>query len=68
MIELIESMDRETFEASFAGELTYTTSLSDQTIVPLKDGCTDTHVLYDDRQEYCRLVKKARMAECTEQV
>ncbi|XP_041475804.1 E3 ubiquitin-protein ligase HECTD3-like [Lytechinus variegatus] len=68
MIELIESMDRETFEASFAGELTYTTSLSDQTIVPLKDGCTDTQVLYDDRNEYCRLVKKARMNECTEQV
>ena len=68
MIELIESMDQETFEASFAGELTFTTSLSDQTIVPLKDGCTEAHVQYEGRLHYCRLVKETRMVECREQV
>ncbi|XP_070563097.1 E3 ubiquitin-protein ligase HECTD3-like isoform X2 [Ptychodera flava] len=64
LIETIESMDRETFDANFAGELTYTVVLSDHSIIPLVEGGADKCVQYDDRQKYCKEVQGVRMKEC----
>ena len=61
-------MDKETFEFKFGNELTYTTVLSDQCMVELIPGGSRTAVRYEDRQDFIRLVQKARLNENKEQV
>lgn len=67
-IESIETMAREKFDDSFAGVLNYTTVQSGGDVIPLVENSTDLLVAYDDRLEYCRLVKEKRMKESTKQV
>lgn len=68
LIESIETMSREKFDDAFAGALNYTTVLSDGETASLVDDGAETLVAYDDRLEYCRLVKEKRMMEGTKQV
>ncbi|KAJ1169518.1 hypothetical protein NDU88_001411 [Pleurodeles waltl] len=68
LLEMMEVMDKETFEFKFCGELTYTTVLSDQQVVELIPNGASTAVRYEDRKEFIRLVQKARMEESKEQI
>ena len=67
-IESIETMSREKFDDAFAGALNFTTVRSGGEVVPLVADGTEKLVAYDDRLEYCRLVKEKRMSENTRQV
>ena len=68
MIDNMGGMDEDAFDAYFEGERTWTTVLSDGTAVPLRPDGADMTVLYDEREEYCELVKETRMKESNEQV
>ncbi|XP_056389086.1 E3 ubiquitin-protein ligase HECTD3 [Hyla sarda] len=68
LLEMIELMDKETFEFKFGGELTYTTVLSDQKMVELIPGGSNISVRYEDRMEFIRMVQKARLEENKEQI
>ena len=48
--------------------MTWTTNLSDGSFVPVKRGCEGLVVLYEDREEYARLVRQIRMDEGNKQV
>ena len=61
-------MDKETFEAHFADELTYTTVLSDHRLVELKGEGSGVKVQYEDRMKFCKLMQEARMQESSTQV
>ncbi|XP_025062554.1 E3 ubiquitin-protein ligase HECTD3-like isoform X1 [Alligator sinensis] len=67
-LEAVERMDRETFESEFGNELTYTTVLSDQRTVELIPNGSRVVVRYEDREEFVRLVRTARLEESTEQI
>lgn len=67
-IESIETMSKEKFNAAFAGALNFTTVLSGGETVSLVEDGADKLVAYDDRLEYCRLVKEKRMKENIKQV
>ena len=68
LIESIESMDKEGYDAYFSEERVWTTVLSDGSTVPLKPDGADLSVRYEDRLEYCAIVKKLRMTEADKQV
>ncbi|TFK01725.1 E3 ubiquitin-protein ligase HECTD3 [Platysternon megacephalum] len=68
LLEVMEVMDKETFEFKFGQELTYTTVLSDQRMVELIPNGGSTVVRYEDRKEFIRLVQKARLEESKEQI
>ncbi|XP_043820262.1 E3 ubiquitin-protein ligase HECTD3 [Dromiciops gliroides] len=68
LLEVMEVMDRETFEFKFGQELTYTTVLSDQRMVELLPGGASMAVRYEDRGRFIQLVQKARLEESKEQV
>lgn len=67
-IESIETMSREKFNDAFAGALNYTTVLSGGETASLVEDGQERLVAYDDRLEYCRLVKEKRMQECKKQI
>ena len=69
MVDHMEQMDEEEFDAYFADSRTWTTTLSDGTTVHLKPEVgADVAVSYSDRLEYAKLVRETRMNECNEQV
>ncbi|CAN2390345.1 HECT domain containing E3 ubiquitin protein ligase 3, partial [Pristimantis euphronides] len=68
LLEMMELMDKDTFEFKFGGELTYTTVLSDHRMVELVPGGSNISVRYEDRLEFIRMVQKARLEESKEQV
>lgn len=68
LLEVMEGMDRETFEFKFGKELTFTTVLSDQQVVELIPGGAGVVVGYEDRSRFIQLVQKARLEESKEQV
>lgn len=68
LLDVMEVMDKDTFEFKFGNELTYTTVLSDQRMVELIPNGSNTVVRYEDRKEFIRLVQKARLEESKEQV
>ncbi|KAM6305361.1 E3 ubiquitin-protein ligase HECTD3-like [Aegotheles albertisi] len=68
LLEMLEWVDREAFEFMFGRELTYTTVLSDQHVMELIPNGSSTVVRYEDRKEFIRLVKKARLEESKEQI
>ncbi|KAM5148800.1 E3 ubiquitin-protein ligase HECTD3-like [Mantella aurantiaca] len=68
LLEMMELMDKETFEFKFGGELTYTTVLSDHRMVELVPGGGNISVRYEDRLEFIKMVQKARLEESKEQV
>ncbi|NWH36026.1 HECD3 ligase, partial [Chloropsis hardwickii] len=68
LLEVMEVMDKDTFEFKFGNELTYTTVLSDQRVVELIPNGSNTAVRYEDRKEFIRLVQKARLEESKEQI
>ncbi|XP_063795502.1 E3 ubiquitin-protein ligase HECTD3 [Pseudophryne corroboree] len=68
LLEMMEVMDKDTFEFKFGEELTYTTVLSDQRMVELVPGGGSISVRYEDRLEFIRMVQKARLEESKEQV
>ena len=67
-IESIETMSKEKFNDAFAGALNYTTVISGGETIPLLEDGSEKLVAYEDRLEYCRLVKEKRMMETTKQV
>ena len=67
-IDSIETMSKEKFNAAFVGALNYTTVLSNGETVSLVENGAEKLVMYEDRFEYCRLVKEKRMTESTAQV
>ncbi|XP_077824213.1 E3 ubiquitin-protein ligase HECTD3 isoform X3 [Macaca mulatta] len=68
LLEVMEGMDKETFEFKFGKELTFTTVLSDQQVVELIPGGAGIIVGYGDRSRFIQLVQKARLEESKEQV
>ena len=69
LIDSIETMSRETFEAAFEGALKFTAVLSNGDTVSLQpDGDEERMVTYDNRLEYCKLVKTFRMKENKTQI
>lgn len=68
LLEVMEGVDKETFEFKFGKELTFTTVLSDQQVVELIPGGTGIVVEYEDRSRFIQLVQKARLEESKEQV
>ncbi|ETE72039.1 E3 ubiquitin-protein ligase HECTD3, partial [Ophiophagus hannah] len=68
LLEMMEGMDKETFEFKFGNELTYTTVLSDQRMVELIPGGIRTIVHHENRLEFIHLVQKARLNESKEQI
>lgn len=68
LLEVMEGVDKETFEFKFGKELTFTTVLSDQQVVELVPGGTGIVVEYEDRSRFIQLVQKARLEESKEQV
>ncbi|KAM9326144.1 E3 ubiquitin-protein ligase HECTD3 [Gastrophryne carolinensis] len=68
LLEMMELMDKDTFEEKFGGELTYTTVLSDQHMVELVPGGSNISVRYEDRLEFIQMVQKVRLEESKEQV
>ncbi len=70
MMDHMEQMDEEEFDAYFADSRTWTTTLSDGSSVNLKPDLPDpdTVVSYTDRLEYSKLVQQTRMNECNKQV
>uniref|UniRef100_A0A8C4JVD2 HECT domain E3 ubiquitin protein ligase 3 n=1 Tax=Dromaius novaehollandiae TaxID=8790 RepID=A0A8C4JVD2_DRONO len=68
LLEVMEVMDKDTFEFKFGNELTYTTVLSDQHMVELIPNGSSTVVRYEDRKEFIHLVQKARLEESKEQI
>ena len=67
LIDSIETMNQEKFNASFAGALNYTMVVSNGEEVPLVSD-SEKLVTYEDRFEYCRLVKEKRMEENKAQI
>ena len=68
LIDSIETMSRETFEEAFEGALKFNTVLSNGETVSLVPGAGEKLVTYDDRLEYCKLVKEKRMEESKAQI
>ncbi len=62
-IDSIETMNQNTFEESFEGALKFTTVLSNGETVDLVPGGAERLVTYDNRIDYCKLVKEVRMNE-----
>lgn len=70
LIEILDSMEESEFNVKIAGKRTWSTFLSDGTVIQLKisaDG-TSPELSYIDRGDYCQAVKKIRMAESDLQV
>ncbi|XP_062437000.1 E3 ubiquitin-protein ligase HECTD3-like isoform X1 [Rhea pennata] len=68
LLEVLQAVDREAFDFMFGRELTYTTVLSDQRVMELIPNGSSTVVRYEDREEFIRLVQKARLEESKEQI
>ncbi|NXE45310.1 HECD3 ligase, partial [Casuarius casuarius] len=68
LLEVLQTVDREAFDFMFGRELTYTTVLSDERVVELIPNGSRTVVSYEDREEFIRLVQKARLEESKEQI
>ena len=68
LIDSIEGMEREKFEGTFLGVLNFTTVLSNGDTVDLVAEGENRFVSYDDRMEYCKLAKEARMKESEKQI
>ncbi|XP_064625661.1 E3 ubiquitin-protein ligase HECTD3-like isoform X2 [Lineus longissimus] len=67
LIDTMESMDKDTFDAHLADDLTWSIVRSDGVTIPLKENGANVKVTFDDRLEYIRLVQDARMNESNEQ-
>ncbi|XP_064606807.1 E3 ubiquitin-protein ligase HECTD3-like [Liolophura sinensis] len=70
LIDILESMEESEFNVKIAGKRTWSTFLSDGTVIQLKisaDG-TSPELSYTDRGDYCQAVKKIRMAESDLQI
>lgn len=67
VIESMSGMSEETYEIH-CSERTWSVTLSDGTSKDLKPGGSETSVSYEDRLEYSRLAKEARMSESDQQV
>uniref|UniRef100_A0A4W3I874 HECT domain containing 3 n=1 Tax=Callorhinchus milii TaxID=7868 RepID=A0A4W3I874_CALMI len=68
LLEAMETMDKETYEFKFGNELTYTTVLSDHSVVDLIPDGSNAIVQYEDRKEFIRLVQKVRLEESKDQI
>ena len=68
MMDSMENMDEEQFNAFFGNERSWTCVLSNGKTVPLKTNGADIHVTYDERKEYSSKVQQVRMTESDKQV
>lgn len=68
LLESLESIDKDSFNTKFGGVLTFTTVLSDNTLVNLVPGGADRYVEYEERTEYIKLVRSCRMCEGKTQI
>ena len=66
-INSLEVMTKEAFDAAFNDTLTYTTVLSGGEVVPLMPNGDKKYVRYEDRKEFCHLVKERRIGESSRQ-
>lgn len=64
----IEMMEKEKFDAAFSGSLNFVTVLSNGTTISLIPGGEDKEVTFEDRLQYCELVKEKRMKESELQI
>lgn len=68
LIDSIETMSKEKFNDAFAGALNFTTVLSNGETVSLVPDGSERLVTYEERFEYCHLVKEKRMSESDAQI
>jgi E3 ubiquitin-protein ligase HECTD3 len=66
-IDSLKSMTEGDFNAAFSDTLTYTTVLSNGEMVTLVPNGEKKGVCYEDRMEFCRLVKEKRINESIKQ-
>ena len=67
-VDSIETMSREKFDESFNGVLKFTTVLSNGEAISLIPDGAEKQVTYDNRLEYCKMVKEKRLSENTFQI
>lgn len=68
LIEQIEKIGREEYEIKYGELRTWACTLSDGTVYKLKEDGGERLVSYDERLQYCDMVKNARMSEGDKQV
>lgn len=61
-------MDKEDYDLKYANEITWSCVLSDGTMHKLQSNGNLKYVTYEERLEYCELVKSVRLAESDKQV
>lgn len=67
MIDTLEGLDEESFDVHFS-ERTWSVTLSDGSNAELRPNGANESVRYEERLEYARLAKQARMSESDKQV
>ncbi|PIK42263.1 putative E3 ubiquitin-protein ligase HECTD3 [Apostichopus japonicus] len=68
LVNNLRVVDEETFQANFAGQLTYVTALSGDSLVELVETGATVEVNFDERIEYCKMVETTRMSESKKQI
>lgn len=68
LIDSIEGMEKGKFDSTFLGVLNFTTVLSNGDTVDLVPEGEGKLVSYEDRLQYCELVKEIRMKESEKQI
>ena len=68
LIDSIETMSEERFNNAFAGALNFTTVLSNGETISLVPDGSERLVTFEERLEYCCLVKEKRMSESNVQI
>ena len=66
-MDTLEGLDEESFDVHFS-ERTWSVTLSDGSNFELRDNGASESVRYEDRLEYAKLAKQARMSESDKQV
>lgn len=68
LLDSIEKMDKEDYDLKYANEITWSCVLSDGTMHKLQSNGNLKYVTYEERLEYCELVKSVRLAESDKQI
>ena len=68
LIEHMEKINKNDYELKYGELRTWTCLLSDGTVYKLKEDGADKLVSYEERLEYCEMVKRVRMNESDKQV
>lgn len=63
----MEKLSLKEYESKYGQSRTWTCTLSDGTLYKLKENTSENFVTFNERLEYCELVKRVRMNEADNQ-